>query len=558
MKFNKNFGDKFKQNFGSKFNDSDIDFVAVKEFLFDKKVLSALLVIVMVCSAAGFYFLYWVKRPEYSIGMAHKAVATHNTALFERYVDLDTIYGRAFDDILEQAGGKDIDVFTMSIASGLVKDQKESIVSRMKEDTLAAVAGTQTDFPDEKSMGVYRRGASMVCQNMTDVSPVMVYRGAQVVKKAEGYCDVKLLFADRGNNGKSFPVEMRMDRTSDGRWRFARVLNIRQMYRNLEYVFDDSAEKLKEQEEMLARIEEERRREAQAMVKPEAERMKASRQIWKFLPMRADYVYHDGDEVIYRFIGDSASRDKKSSLSLSVYNDVIINKKTNGLRKIAALVVSGEKSDPSKFDLFDKIYFSSIKKALLVDVKSWEAKDIGFKSKLTNSNTKDDRISIVFFTPTNGLEDAYSMVYEDGMFISFYMGEKHLASFETNDKLRRAVRNAMYVNDIIKKNLNTGYGGYSIVPLAEDDKLEDVELPGIPDPVAKKNDKAAGAKDKAKEPDKPDDAAGKKDDSTVAQDKEAVKESSAGTAGTAGEKDEDKAEGKGEVKPGAGTAKPEN
>ncbi len=51
--------------------------------------ISGLLVVVL-CSLA-FYFFYWTKTPQYSINLIREAVKTHNTEMFEQYVDLDNL-----------------------------------------------------------------------------------------------------------------------------------------------------------------------------------------------------------------------------------------------------------------------------------------------------------------------------------------------------------------------------------------------------------------------------------------------------------------------------------
>ena len=59
--------------------------------------------LIAILGALAFYFFYWTKTPQYSITLIQQAVKNHNVDKFERYVDLDTLYGRAYDDFISKS-----------------------------------------------------------------------------------------------------------------------------------------------------------------------------------------------------------------------------------------------------------------------------------------------------------------------------------------------------------------------------------------------------------------------------------------------------------------------
>lgn len=67
----------------------------------NKKTIAFVLVIVAVLLGAAFYFLYWLRTPAYALNQVRLAVKEHNTAKFERYVDLDSLMSNAFEDIIK-------------------------------------------------------------------------------------------------------------------------------------------------------------------------------------------------------------------------------------------------------------------------------------------------------------------------------------------------------------------------------------------------------------------------------------------------------------------------
>ncbi|HAF31819.1 MAG TPA: hypothetical protein DCG76_02505, partial [Anaerovibrio sp.] len=62
-------------------------------------IVGILLEILLAGAAAAFYFLYYVHTPAYSMNALQKAVVSHNTEEFQKYVDLDAVLNKGANDL---------------------------------------------------------------------------------------------------------------------------------------------------------------------------------------------------------------------------------------------------------------------------------------------------------------------------------------------------------------------------------------------------------------------------------------------------------------------------
>lgn len=65
---------------------------------FKKPALISLMILIL--AAAAFYFGYWIRTPQYALQTVASSIQNHDTAKFSRYVDLDNLYDKLFDDCL--------------------------------------------------------------------------------------------------------------------------------------------------------------------------------------------------------------------------------------------------------------------------------------------------------------------------------------------------------------------------------------------------------------------------------------------------------------------------
>jgi len=62
--------------------------------------------VLVVCFISYFAYSYWTSTPEYALQQIVKAVETHDTELFHRYVDVPTIAERIIEDLVDSIKDK--------------------------------------------------------------------------------------------------------------------------------------------------------------------------------------------------------------------------------------------------------------------------------------------------------------------------------------------------------------------------------------------------------------------------------------------------------------------
>ena len=56
-----------------------------------------LFAVIAIAATVVWYFAYWVKTPQYSLGLIGTAVQKHDFSAFEKHVDMETLYSSAYD-----------------------------------------------------------------------------------------------------------------------------------------------------------------------------------------------------------------------------------------------------------------------------------------------------------------------------------------------------------------------------------------------------------------------------------------------------------------------------
>jgi hypothetical protein len=66
-----------------------------------KRLERAIYPLAMLTAVVGLVYWYWTTTPQYALAAVVMSVKNHDTAMFEKYVDVDTVAARAFDDVVD-------------------------------------------------------------------------------------------------------------------------------------------------------------------------------------------------------------------------------------------------------------------------------------------------------------------------------------------------------------------------------------------------------------------------------------------------------------------------
>lgn len=191
----------------------------VQNWIKGNKLQAALIgAIVVALAVLGWYFLYWVKTPTYSLGIIKTAVEKHDLDTFHKHVDTDTLIGGAFDDaasyFLTKEGMNNPFAmgFVNAMKPGVVAEFKTEIDNRIRGDATEASANKKQNPADEFTNKTGLKQASFVKIDKTETngnsaSVYVIIRDEQVEK--------------------DFTLQVGMSKLEDGTWKVTRVLNLK-------------------------------------------------------------------------------------------------------------------------------------------------------------------------------------------------------------------------------------------------------------------------------------------------------------------------------------------
>lgn len=193
--------------------------------IFSKKLTIFISLVVIILGALGFYFLYWIKTPAYSLNLIRESIQNHDVATFEKHVDLDTLYDKAFDDALiaysKVENKADLsDPFVM----GMFRMMKPPVISELKRQTLDAI---KPKDPEEKKVPKQPSDSEAMAGILTDNAGAhdVDIKDMTVISNdgTESLVSVKL---HNERLGKDFDLRLQMNKLDDGTWKVKKIDNL--------------------------------------------------------------------------------------------------------------------------------------------------------------------------------------------------------------------------------------------------------------------------------------------------------------------------------------------
>lgn len=224
------------------------DFKAIEnesEINMNKKIILLLSVICLIAAATGYYFLYFIKTPEYALNKIRQSVQQHDVGTFEKHVDLDSIYSKCFDDILI-AESKIHHVETNPVAIGVFSMMKPAVVELVKKETLAQVSGTAPAVTPTSKPGVPPENGNVIDAmkvnfqrkahwNNLKIKELKLVKPEQA-KPEKGKADVSLIVTNTELN-KDYSLLLKMVFVEDEYWKIKEIANLPQTLFRMEAAY---------------------------------------------------------------------------------------------------------------------------------------------------------------------------------------------------------------------------------------------------------------------------------------------------------------------------------
>ena len=179
-------------------------------------------VVVAILCALAYYFLYWTKTPVYSANIIRESIAKHDVVTFEKHVDMDTLYGKGYDDAIiaiDRIEGNGIS--TNPFAMGILQMMKPAIVNELKAKTLEEIKGVDNGQSSKKNQ------ATKMAEGLQEKADVKNadFKDITVVSKENGEAIVALTLHNKKFN-KDFELKVKMAELQDGTWKLKEITNL--------------------------------------------------------------------------------------------------------------------------------------------------------------------------------------------------------------------------------------------------------------------------------------------------------------------------------------------
>lgn len=216
-----------------------------------KKIGMALVTLLVL--GVAFFFLYVVKTPHYSLYQIHKAVQAHDTALFQRHVDLDSVYGNGLDDLIASGMKREKTIGMDPFVAGIMKLVKPAVLQAMKDATLESIQKEKTGSGKKENGQAVQANNGLSANNANgqpgkndqsvkkknkwenqipllkklkerlDVSNLKI-EDASVTRKGDKVAELDVLLHDIKLD-KNFNANMRMEQMNNGEWQIKEITN---------------------------------------------------------------------------------------------------------------------------------------------------------------------------------------------------------------------------------------------------------------------------------------------------------------------------------------------
>lgn len=185
-------------------------------------------IVVLAIIGLLFYFLYWVKTPAYSLNLIREAIEKHDLVKFEKHVDTESLYNRAFDEVVQKNltnSGYENNQLVMGLVGMLKKTAVDELINQTKKYVETGdfeipgqkAAPAKTNQPDGKD----------VANNLNKNAGIsyIQFKGVENTQKDGKIAVVTTKVYDKRVD-KDFVVKLKMRELEDGEWKVVEAANL--------------------------------------------------------------------------------------------------------------------------------------------------------------------------------------------------------------------------------------------------------------------------------------------------------------------------------------------
>lgn len=199
-----------------------------------KKIVAVLAALAILTS--GWYFFYWLKTPQHSIALIADAVRQHDLKTFEKHVDMDNLYSKAYDDVVAVTFGSDKNANPIIVA--IVKGIKGLAVPLLTSETRSYIVHgdkPEGDAEVQKSIPAGNENGAEIVDNLKSRTGFgsLKYEGVENTDINDGNAIVSIKLRD-DKLSRDFILKIKMLQLDDGLWRLQEITNLQDFMKERE------------------------------------------------------------------------------------------------------------------------------------------------------------------------------------------------------------------------------------------------------------------------------------------------------------------------------------
>lgn len=183
-------------------------------------VKALIAVVILVACGLGYYFLYFVKTPIYSLGLIKESIQKKDIIQFEQHVDIGSIIDRGYDKIISFMMKQQNEVAADNpYALGFAQLMKPAVVAKFTTEAKNYIQDdfNKTDKHEEKAND----------PNKDEVRP----QGIKDIKQEVIHdADAIISFVAVAKDNTDVQVRCRMEKLANGEWRIIEIMNLDELF----------------------------------------------------------------------------------------------------------------------------------------------------------------------------------------------------------------------------------------------------------------------------------------------------------------------------------------
>lgn len=202
-----------------------------------RRIACAAAAAVFLASAAAWYLLYFTQTPQYALRELENAISERDLDRFDKRVDLDSLLGRAYDDLTAEVSASEQGALpeVQVVVEGFAKLFKQPLIDYFKENVRRYVetgAWNDAPAPDGQPIDLGETSAEIAVKSGLLHSD---YRGLKFAKAAGDEAFASLEVCDR-DTAQVFSLQLRLERRAETGWQIVEITNLRDYIRLIRQV----------------------------------------------------------------------------------------------------------------------------------------------------------------------------------------------------------------------------------------------------------------------------------------------------------------------------------